>query len=130
MYNFIYWFFYKLFEWRNNEKSTFMPTIAVVLAFIIHFFLFYSFFRLLTHSNPLSWGEDLTYGERKYLMLPIVLVMFFGVWYFYYRKRSEYIVSSYQFKKPFTFENIALVFLIIVIPLIVSIRITNALIIH
>lgn len=125
MYNFVFWFFYKFYEWKDKDDSTFIPATLVIFSFIIHLFLFYSIYRFTTHTNPLGWGTHLSYGQRKYLMLPFVILLFLGVWYFYYRKRSKAILMKYEGKRPFTIKNILLIVLIMVVPLIIAIRLTN-----
>jgi hypothetical protein len=102
MYNFIFWFFYKFHEWKNKDNSSFVPSCAVMVAFIIHVFFIYSIFRYYTESNPLGWGNDLSYGQRKYLMFPFALLLFFLVWFLYYRKKAKYILAKYEGQKPFT----------------------------
>lgn len=125
MYNFIFWFFYKYFEWKDKDDSTFIPSALVIFSFIIHLFFFYSVYRISTHSNPLEWGSGLSYGQRKYLGFPFVMLLFFIIWYFYYRKKARQILSKYEGKKALTAKNIVLVLLIMVVPLIIAIKLTN-----
>ena len=125
MYNFVFWFFYKYFEWKSKDDSTFIPATLVIFSFIIHLFLIYSIYRYGTHTNPLEWGTGLSYGQRKYLMFPFVILLFFLVWYFYYRKKSKAILSKFEGRKAFTVKNILLIILIMVVPLIIAIRFTN-----
>lgn len=125
MYNFVFWFFYKFYEWKDKDDSTLIPTAPAVITGLIHLFLLYSIYRFSTHTNPLEWGTGLSYGQRKYLMFPFVILLFFLVWYFYYRKKSKAILSKYEGKKPFTIRNILLIILIMVVPLIIAIRLTN-----
>ena len=125
MYNFVFWFFYKHFEWKNKDDSTLIPAMLVLLSIVIHLAFVYSIYRYSTHTNPLEWGTELTYGQRKLIMFPFAILLFFLVWYFYYRKRSKTIISKYEGKKPFTIKNILLIILIMVVPLIIAIRLTN-----
>ena len=125
MYNFIFWFFYKFFEWKEKSRSTLIPAMIVVIAFMFHLGLVYSLFRYITHQNPLEWGGDLSYSDRKYLGMPFVLVIYLLIWHFYYRKRAARIMNSYEGKKPFTVRNIIFVLLITVVPLIIAIRLVN-----
>lgn len=126
MYNFVFWFFYKYFEWQNKDDSSFIPAVLVIFSFIIHLFLIYSIYRYTAHANPLEWGTGLSYGQRKYLMFPFVILLFFLVWYFYYRKKSMPILAKYNGKKPFTLKNILLIILIMLVPLIIAIKLTNS----
>ncbi len=124
MYNFIFWFFYKFHQWRDKYDSVSLPSGAVMVTLIIHIGLVYSVFRFFYQSNPLGWGNDLSYGQRKYLMFPFGILFLFLV-YFYYRRKSKAILAKYEGKKPFTIKNILLIVLIMVVPLIIAIRLTN-----
>lgn len=125
MYNFVFWFFYKFYEWKDKDDSTFIPATLVVLTAGEHLLLVYAIYRYATHTNPLEWGDSLSYGQRKYMMFPFVILFFFLVWYFYYRKKSKPILERYEGKRPFTIKNILLIILIMVIPLIIAIGLTN-----
>lgn len=95
MYNFIFWFFYKYFEWKNKDDSKFIPATLVIFTIVIHLFLLYSIYRFWTHTNALEWGTGLSYGQRKFLIFPFLIL------------------------------NILLIVLIMVVPLIIAIRLTN-----
>jgi len=127
MYNFVFWFFYKYFEWKDKDDSTFIPSAVVILTFTFHLILLFSLFRYFTdiNINLIPWGKDLSYGQIKYLGMPFVILLFILVWRFYYRKKAKIILSKYEGKKPFTIKNIWLIIFIMVVPLIVAIRLTN-----
>lgn len=127
MYNFIFWFFYKYFEWKDKDDSIFIPSAVVILTLTFHSILLFSLLRYFNIINIdlLPWGKDLSYGQRKYIGIPFIILLFFLVWYFYYRRKSKAILSRYGDKKPFTVKNILLVILIMVVPLIIAIRLTN-----
>jgi hypothetical protein len=125
MYNFIFWFFYKYFEWKDKDDSTFVPSCLVFLALAFHAILLYSILRYYSGVNPLGWGETLSYGQRKLIMFPFAILMFFLIWYFYYRKKAKQILEARQDRKALTVKNIVLVLLIMVVPLIIAIRFTN-----
>jgi hypothetical protein len=124
MYNFVFWFFYKFHQWRDKYDSVSLPSGAVMVTLIIHIGLVYSIFRFVNDSNPLGWGNNLSYGQRKYLMFPFGILSLVLI-YFYYRKKSKAILARYDGKKPFTVKNILLIILIMVVPLIIMIRLTN-----
>ena len=127
MYNFVFWFFYKYFEWKDKDDSTFIPSAVVILTFTFHLILLFSLLRHFTDISIdlIPWGKDLSYGQRKYLGMPFVMLLFFLVWYFYYRKKSKAILAKYEGKNPFTVKNILLIILIMIVPLIIAIRFTN-----
>jgi tellurite resistance protein TehA-like permease len=125
MYNFIFWFFYKFHEWKDKDNSSFVPSCVVMVVFIIHVGLRFSIIRYFSGITTPLWGEELSYGQRKYLMFPFAVLLFFLVWFLYYRKKAKYILEKYEGQKPFTVKKIISVVLIIVVPLIIAIKFTN-----
>lgn len=127
MYNFVFWFFYKYFKWKDKDDSTLIPSAFVILTLTFHLMLILSMLRYYTDINIdlMPWGKSLNYGQRKYLGIPFVILLFFLVWFFYYRKRASKILAKYEGKKPFTIKNILLIILIMVMPLLISIWFTN-----
>jgi len=119
MYNFIFWFFYKYFEWKDKDDSTFIPSTLVSISIISHLGLLYAIYKAISGLNPLEWGVDLSYGQRKVIYLPLVALLFTIVWYFYYKKHAKSILTKYEGKKPFTIRNIIYVLLIIAMPIII-----------
>jgi len=124
MYNFIFWFFYKYFEWKDKDDSTLIPSAIVFIVIIIHFGLLYSAIKLFAGWD-FSLGGEFSYGQRKYMLLPIALLAFFLTWYFYYRKKAQAILKKYENRPPFSLKNFTLLILMIVIPLVLSIKLTN-----
>jgi|GEM_PF-1554342 len=128
MYNFIFWLFYKFYEWKDKDDSTLVPTAPVVISLIIHIETIFSTVYYLTGYNyslmPYH-DSSITYGQRKLIGLPIMLLLFFLVWYFYYRKKAKQILTKYEGKKALSLKNILLILLLMVLPLIISIQLTN-----
>src|SRR5690625_5266873 len=122
MYNFVFWFFYKYFEWKDKDDSTFIPSAVVILTFTFHLILLFSLFRYFTdiNINLIPWGKDLSYGQIKYLGMPFVILLFILVWRFYYHNKAKIIISMYECLKQFLIMNILLISLIIVVPFIFS----------
>ena len=73
----------------------------------------------------LSWEHHLTYGQRKYAMMPVLLIYFLLGWLLYYRRKSAAIIKNYKGKNPFTFLNITAVLFIIVVPILLIIKVQN-----
>ena len=72
----------------------------------------------------LSWEHHLTYGQRKYAMMPVLLIYFLLGWLLYYKRKSAAIIKNKE-KKPFTFLNITAVLFIIVVPILLIIKVQN-----
>ena len=124
MYSFIFWFFYKYFEWRIYTRSPLLGYCMVAAAISIHLFLIYSVVYYLTGYDIAAFSN--AYGYDKLMMLPYALLLFFIIQYFYYRKKTQHILDKYGDRPLFTIKNIALVLLIMVIPLVLVILFDNA----
>ena len=123
MYNFVFWFFYKFFEWRKGFKSFFLPAGMVGLAVLIHLGLAYSIVRYFTGFTVEFLSSS--YGYNRLILLPIILFFFFCLYQLYYKKNAERILEKRRidnFSQP---RNILLIILVLVLPLLVSIRLTN-----
>lgn len=125
MYNYVFWFFYKYFEWKDKDDSTFIPTTLVVLCFCIHVFLGYSIYRVATHSNLLEWQTQLKYGQNKYVLILFIVIIMVIIWLLYYKKRATMIIGHYKDKKPFTVKSIFIITLIMIVPLVIAVLLTN-----
>ena len=121
MYNFVFWFFYKFFEWRKDFTSVFLASATVALAFVIHLMLMYSLLRYFTGFSFDTM--DRSYIDRKLILLPFVLALFLIFYFGYYKLKSESILEKYKsviFFKPL---NIMYILLILAVPLLIAIKI-------
>jgi hypothetical protein len=123
MYNFVFWFFYKFFEWRKGFQSPFLAGAMVVLAISFHLILIHSVIRYFTGFTVGTFSDN--YGYNKLIMLPIVLALFFTLYLVYYKKKASQILSRYNGYRISSLRNILLVMLILVVPLIITIVLTN-----
>lgn len=123
MYNFIFWFFYKFFEWRKGFKSSFIASAMVGLTILIHLGLIHSIVRYLTGFTIGVFSNS--YGYNRLILLPLVFLWFFIVYQLCYKKRASQILEGRKenkFSKP---KNIIFVVALIVVPLLLSIKLTN-----
>lgn len=123
MYSFVYWFFYKFFLWRKGYESSFLSSAMVGVVLTIHLGLIHSIIRYNTGWTIGTFSND--YSANKLLLLPFVLLFYSSLDFVYFRQRREVILEKYSEKKPFSIISILLVSLIIIIPLIIAIKITN-----
>ena len=123
MYNLIFWFFYKPFEWRKGFQSSFIAGAMAGLTLVIHLLLLY---RILTYfigfKLPYFTGN---YGQRRLMLLPLVIIFFFILYFGYYKKKTGDILEKYKDKKFSKPKNIFLIILLIAVPLIVVIRLAK-----
>lgn len=101
MYNFIFWFFFKYFEWRDKFKSSFVATTVVCFTFAIHFFAVYSVSRYFFGRTIGVFSENYIYN--KLVMLSFVILFFFLVYTFYYKRKADEILGRFKEKRPFIF---------------------------
>jgi len=120
MYHFIYWFFYKYFIWRKSFRSSIVASSTVGLAIAIHILLVLSIIKVFTGWTIKSFLTNYEYGARKWIMILMILPLFFGLDFFYFRKRKDEILNKYVAQNPFTTKHIALIFLIMLVPLILT----------
>ncbi len=117
MYNFLYIFFYRLFEKVKTVDPRDNATSIVLIAIFFHSFLALSAINYFTGINVLVsvFGE----GHSKYLWLPVILiVMFFA--YRTFKRKSEILIPKYKEKRILTIKNTILVTLIILFPLLLG----------
>lgn len=118
MYNFIFWFFYCFFKWRKGFESISTAAALVGLAIVLHVVFFYTLIRFLTGFSIGTFGDNFSYGQRKFLLLPIVLLFQYLLYLLYYRKQGALILEKNKGKKFSDPKNILIVVGLIVIPII------------
>jgi len=123
MYNFIFWFFYKFFEWRDKYKSPFLAASMVGFVVVIHLSAVYAVFRYFSGSTISLFSDN--YAYNRLMLLPIVILFFFIVYRLYYKKKVDEILAKFDERNPFSVKNIAIVVLLIIVPLLFAIKLTN-----
>ena len=121
MYIFVYWFFYKFFLWRKGFESSFLASSMAGLTLIFHLTFLYSVIRYLTGWAITLPLERYSYGIRKLILLPFVFLFFFALDQLYFKRRQKLIFSKYQLMKPFSKKNILITISVLVIPLLLTI---------
>jgi hypothetical protein len=123
MYNFIFWFFYKFFEWRKDFKSSFIASAMVGLTILIHLGLIHSIIRYFTGFTIGVFSNS--YGYNRLILLPLVILWFFILYQFYYKKRADQILEKRMENKFSEPKNIIMAVVLIVVPLLIAIKLTN-----
>jgi hypothetical protein len=123
MYNFIFWFFYRFFEWRKGFQSVFLSSAMAGLAMLMHLLLGYCLLRYFG-LIPISTFTE-TYTQRKLIILPFVLIFFVILYYGYYKNHAHNILEKRPREKFSRPVNILYMTLILVVPLLIAIRLTN-----
>lgn len=123
MYSFVFWFFLKFVEWRSGFESKILPSCMVFNTIIIHFFLIHSVLRFYTGFNIGVFSND--YLTNKLLWLPILLLFYFFTYKYFNDAKVKAILNNHRGNKAFAVKNFLLIFTVIVLPLLVSINLTN-----
>jgi hypothetical protein len=119
MYDFVFWFFHIFFSKKRNDDSSLTPAGMVGVAMIIHVGMLFAIQRYFTGID-IDWKRDVSYGQRKYFFIPMILIALTLIWLIFYRKRKAAIINKYKEKEPFTAKNYVLIALIFIVPLIIG----------
>lgn len=125
MYNFVFWFFYKYFEWRKGFKSPSIAAAMVGFTIVVHLIFLYSLLRYLTGFSIGTFGDEYSYGQRKLMLLPVALLLFYLIYLLYYKRKEASILERYADKKFSAPRNILIVVCLLVVPLIGAIILTK-----
>lgn len=123
MYNFIFWFFYKFFEWRKGFKSSFIASAMVGLTILIHVGLIHSIIRYFTGFTSGVFNNN--YGYNRLILLPLVFLWFIIIYQLCYKKMTSQILERRKENEISEPKNIIFVVGLIVVPLLLAIKITN-----
>ena len=120
MYNFVFIFFYRLSSKRNPDAKGAAKTFVALTTFM-HLLLLASIISLIFDFKIPSLDESTTLN--KLYFLPILIFWYFLISFFYNKKKINQLVKeSVSIKSIVNFKNILLIFLIIVVPTIVAIK--------
>lgn len=90
---------------------------------MIHAGLIHSAFRYYTGFRIGTFADD--YTANKLMAAPFIFLFFLFTYLAYYKSRTKSILEKYKDEKPFTWQNILLVILIMVVPLVFAAIVTN-----
>ncbi len=123
MYDFMYLFFYKFFEWKKDDDPKDSAIYGIMVAIFFHMFFLYNAFTNYTNINPLA----LAFGtnKSKFFWIPLVVAIMFLI-YRIFKKRSNQILTPKNLERQLlTPKNIIIVVLIVFGPLILGIQFLN-----
>jgi hypothetical protein len=124
MYNFIFYFFYKLIEKRNPDPN-FGAASAVAFAQVIHVFMIIAVIKYFGDFSIPRFHED--YFLNKWINAPILLVwLIIAGWY--YNKNFGKIIEKFRNKKKheiYSYKYILLVIIAYLVPLLIGIKFIN-----
>lgn len=106
MYDFIYWFSFKFFDWRKGFKSSSLSSAMGRLSIASHFLFIHSIVRYFTGWNLGTFSNN--YTINKLILLPLAFCFFFIIDKFFYSARKEKILKKYADKEPILVSNILL----------------------
>lgn len=95
IYNFIYCFFYKLWEKRGSDGRL-NGTAHVLFALFMHLLLITELFLRTTGYNLIHLPNYVTYGNNKTAFFLYTIPFSFAIWLFYNKKRTERLLEEYE----------------------------------
>jgi hypothetical protein len=123
MYNFIFSFFYRYFNKRNDLTPRFSAALAVALTVFFHLFLFANLITFFTDINLAGKPFSQDYSINKLYLMPFGIVYVYSFVFFYNRKRAMAILSKYPTNyKWISVKNILLILLIMIMPFLLGIQ--------
>lgn len=123
MYDYIYLFFYKFFEWKNDNEPKDSAIYGIMITIFFHLFFLYTAFSYFTNLNPLAiaFGTD----NSKFFWIPLVVVLMFLIHRIFKRRADKILTSENLNKELLTFKNIITVVLLVFGPLFLGIQFLN-----
>lgn len=123
MYDFIYIFFFRYFQWKKESDPKDSAIYGLMAAFFCHLFFILNCMNFIVKRNILELVFEK--GQSKYIFLPIVILIMVVIHRFY-RNRTEKIIKKYNDKgNILNWSNSLLVVLMIIGPLLLGIYFLN-----
>ena len=120
MYDFIFYFFFRYFLSRNSSIPRYNAVLTVFLTVVIHLFCFLSVVKHYTQLHLPRFSED--YFTNKLLSMPFVLLLILFFQLAYNKNKTDRILNSRKSSgEIFSLQNLVLVFIIEVVPLLTGI---------
>jgi uncharacterized membrane protein len=92
---------------------------------IVHIAFLYSLLRYLSGFSIGTIGNWYSYGQRKLMLLPLALLLYYLIYLLHYKRKTPSILEQYADKKFSTARNILIVLCVVVAPLIGTILLTK-----
>lgn len=122
MYDFIFNFFYRYHKKNRDFSPRLTAAISVATTIFFQLFMIVNVFTFFTKINILGKPFSQDYFTNKLYYLPFAMLYGYSFVLFYTHKRAMRIVNKYpQNFKVLTLENILLVLLIMIVPLLIGI---------
>lgn len=119
MYNFIFYYFYKL-TIKINSDAIFNAAGMVFLTIIIHLAFSLSILKKVLNLSYTNFRFSDIYLINKIYMMPLGLVFLILI-YKIFKKRFNKIQRKYEGRRIVTLGNTIYIFLLMLVPLIISI---------
>ncbi len=119
MYNFVFYFFYRMLSRSGDDDSLFSSILGVFLVIGLHII---ALLKILAHFNVIEGlpiFSDTYLHNKLYWFLPLGVIL--GIVYLYFNKRkAKRVIDKYSSKENFySLGNVTLFIFLIVVPAIV-----------
>lgn len=123
MYNFIFAYFYKFYEWRKGFQSISISSLMVALSIVIHLGFIHSIVRYSTGFNIGKMSES--HVLNKLAMFLFLFSLVYILYSFYYKRNATNVLLQYKDLKISSLPKITLVLIIMLVPLVLGAILTN-----
>ncbi len=120
MYQYLFAFFYRLIE-KKHERPRFETSGLLHLAVLLHILCLNSLVNAFWDFS-ISDVFSKEYFNNKYSFLPIVILIWVGVYLYYTPKKIAQLLKKYENINILSLKNIIVVSLIYIIPFIIMVK--------
>ena len=117
MYDFIYFYFYKLII-KHNPDAKFVASAILFFIIDVHIGLIFTLIEVFCDISYSSFSDS--YLINKLYMMPFAIVFLILIHYVF-KRRFDKIERKYEGRKMVTFWNTVIAFSVMLVPLIITI---------
>lgn len=108
MYKFIYYYFFLVFKKKNPNDALAYGSAIVFVSLITHILIVLGIleriFEVKIDLYP-DLLQSMTYGQRKYALLPVAMLVYYFFIYKYFDKHHKQIEKKYDGVKMFSLKK-------------------------
>jgi len=125
MYKFIFIYLYELLNKVNPVSAFDSARSFTIVAVFFHMFFISNIFLYFSKYNSLRSVIDL--GSNKYYLIPIVLLIVFGLYRLFNKSRMDHLIEKYDSQENLVNVKSSILMLIItILPFLLGIWLLNA----
>jgi len=123
MYDYIYLFFYKFFEWKKDGDARDSAIYGIMLTVFFHLFFLYTTFNYFTGMNPLAMAFGS--GHSKFYWIPLVVLIMFSVYRIFERRSDQILTQKNVERKLLNIKHVLFVSFLVFGPFFIGAQLLN-----